>query len=374
MPSVKLIYNSPERDADLYYTTRFWAPDPYIYVESRGKKYLVLSDLEIDRAKSVATVDRVLSITDYVKRAEKKKKKPSMIDLFHEILIEHKTKNVVVPGRTSFQIVDGLRKRGYKIKAGSYPFYEKRFCKTPEERKYIGQAQHAIFKTMHYVEMVLARSRIKKDQIIYDGQPLTSDNLRLMINIFLLERGYTASDTIVSSGRHSIDPHDIGEGYLKPHQPIIVDIFPRSQKTLYYGDATRTFCKGHASDALKKLYKTVQEGQALGISKIRAGINGRKIHEAILKFFESRGYKTGEHKGRQQGFFHSTGHGIGLELHEDPARIGPRNYILKAGNVMSVEPGLYYAGIGGVRIEDLVYVTKKGCEVIGFYPKRLEIP
>ena len=144
-------------------------------------------------------------------------------------------------------------------------------------------------------------------------------------------------------------------------------------KTMYYGDATRTFCKGRAPEGLRKLYATVRAGQAMGLQRIRGGINGKTVHQAILKFFEERGYPTGEKGGRMQGFFHSTGHGIGLELHENPTRVGPVDYTLKAGNVVSVEPGLYYKAIGGVRIEDLVYVTRTGCQVLSGHPKRLEI-
>jgi len=373
MQIAKLIYDYPERNADLYYISRFWAPDPFVFFEHRGKKYLMLSDLEIDRAKKSASVDRVLSMAKYIKLAEKIKKQPEMTDVISELLKEHKAKRLVVPGRMSFDMVDKLRRLGYYITAGTFPFYLQRFCKTPEEKKTITKIQQVVFQAIHYAHGVLAKSRIKRDRLFYRGRPLTSEWLRQMINVFLLERGCSASDTIVACGPHSIDPHDTGSGPLKPHQSIIVDVFPRSLKTYYYADATRTFCRGRAPDALKKLYATVREGQELAISKIRSGIHGKWIHESVLKFFEGRGYKTEQKGGRRQGFFHSTGHSIGLELHEEPGRIGPRDFKLMSGNVMSVEPGLYYHGIGGVRIEDLVYVTKNGCEVLGSYPKRLEI-
>lgn len=373
MAEAKFIYDSAEKNADLYYATKFAAPDPFIFLENKGKKYLVLSDLEIDRGKREAEVDKVLSLAQYVKRAEKKNKKFTIIDVLYEIFSEQRVKKLLVPQNTPFNLVDGLRRRGYRVEAGPTPFYPERFSKTSEERKIIEKMQGIIFQAMRMAEETLAKSRIKGNRLIYRGNPLTSEMLRRMINVFFLEHDCVASDTIVACMPHSIDPHDMGSGFLKPHQSIIVDMYPKSLKTLYYGDATRTFCKGRAPDALKKLYATVKEGQALGLKMVRAGINGKKIHESILKFFADRGYKTGEMNGRKQGFIHSTGHSIGLEIHEEPGRIGPRDFILKKGYIMSVEPGLYYASIGGVRIEDLAYVTNRGCEILASYPKHLEI-
>lgn len=368
------ILDNPEKNADLYYATGFRAPDPIVFFEFRGKKYLVASDLEFDRAKREARVDTVLSMSKYVGLAEKKLKGPGQADVIHEIFLERKIRHLVVPCTTSFELVDCLRKKGYVIEAGPNPFYPERFVKTPKELKYITDAQRTVFASIALARDVLKKSKIRGNRIIYKGRILTSDILRTIINVFLLERDLLASDTIVSCGLHAIDPHDVGSGPLTPHSSIIVDVFPRSIKTFYCGDATRTFCKGSASDALKKMYATVKEAQEMAISKlVKADINGRNIHEKIHEFFKNRGYVTGEKGGRRQGFFHGTGHSIGLEIHEEPARITYRDYTLRTGNVMSVEPGLYYKAIGGVRIEDLICVTKTGCKVISGFPKELEV-
>ncbi|MFA4874265.1 MAG: Xaa-Pro peptidase family protein [bacterium] len=373
MTKARFIYDVSERNSDLYYATRFWAPDAFIFFVHKGKKYMVMNDLEFDRASREARVHRVLSINDYVKRAEAKKKQPGQADVIHEIFSSLRIRRLEVPQGMSFALVDALRKRGYKIEAGPHPFFPARLEKDSEEKRHVLDAQRAVFASMAMVRDLLAKSRIKGRRLVCNGSALTSERLRTMINVFLMERGYTASDTIAACGKHSIDPHDVGAGPIRPHEPIIVDIFPRSIKTLFFGDATRTFCKGRAPDALKKLYAAVKEGQKLGLSMVRAGINGRGVHDAILALFVKRGYQTGEKDGRRQGFFHGTGHGIGLELHEEPVRITHRDYILKKGNCVSVEPGLYYEGVGGVRIEDIVYVTAKGCEVLGSFPKELEI-
>ena len=121
------------------------------------------------------------------------------------------------------------------------------------------------------------------------------------------------------------------------------------------------------------MYAVVKKGQELGLKMVKDGASGGRIHGAITDYFEREGFPTGVNRGRNAGFFHGTGHGIGLEVHEEPVRINQGDYRLRKGNVVSVEPGLYYEGIGGVRIEDLVYVTKRGCDLLAGFPKQLEI-
>ncbi len=373
MATARFIHDSSDKNADLYYATKFRAPDPFIFLEARGKKILVMNDLEIDRAKKQAEVDEVWSLTMFAKRAVAKNKQANAAEILGEIFKQARVKNLVVPVSTSFVTVDELRKRGYTITHGTTPFYAERLIKTREEIKHITASQRTVFATIRMVEEALRASSVKNGTLYYRGAVLTSERVRTMINMFLMERSFMAADTIVSCGRHSIDPHDEGSGPLKANAAIIVDIYPKSMKTLYYGDATRTFCKGRAPEALKRLYATVLEGQKLGIKLLKGGINGRDVHKRIMDYFTARGYATGEKGGRMQGFFHSTGHGIGLELHESPTRVGPLDMTMEAGYVVSVEPGLYYKDIGGVRIEDLVHITKSGCEVLAGYPKKLEI-
>ncbi|HPQ80621.1 MAG TPA: M24 family metallopeptidase [bacterium] len=373
MKKARFIYDISEKNADMFYATKFRAPDPFIYFELGGKKHAVMNDLEYDRARRESCVDKVVRLSPYVERAEKKMKSPGQVDVIHEILSEHGVRLLEVPQDAPFALMDALRAMGYSVTAGPSPFYPERFVKTAEERRNILKSQRVVFRSISFARDVLRSSRIKGKRLVYRGRTLTSESLRSMINIFLLERGFIAPETIVSCGLHAIDPHDTGSGPLLPHSSIIVDVYPRSQKTFYYGDATRTFCRGRAPEALKKMYATVKEGQALGLSMIRAGVEGRRVHEAIHSFFAGRGYETGEKDGRRQGFFHGTGHSIGLEVHEEPLRITYRDCTLAAGNVMSVEPGLYYKGIGGVRIEDLVHVTRSGCEILAGFPKVLEV-
>jgi Xaa-Pro aminopeptidase len=220
----------------------------------------------------------------------------------------------------------------------------------------------------------LKQSKVGRNrQLIYRTAPLTSEKLRGVIGTAILQAGGLASHTIVAGGRQGCDPHEQGHGRLRANEPIIIDIFPRSQKTGYFGDITRTVVKGRASAALRKMYDTVERAQELAFGQIRNKARAREIHENVQKFFVHEGYKTGRSNGRMQGFFHGTGHGLGLEIHEAP-RLSPTTHdILRSGHVVTIEPGLYYTDVGGVRLEDVALVTGNGPRNLTKFEKVLEV-
>src|SRR3972149_3143408 len=350
-----LIIDSSEDNADLYYRTRFFVPDPAIFIEQKGKSILILSDLELDRGKKEASVDKVLSLSEYRKKLPSRKRKLSgMTDIADLVFKE-------------------LRKLGYKI---SYkkkePFFEERLKKTPQEIKFISDSLRKTEKAMDLAIRMIASSEIRGKRLFLNGRGLTSEMIKSEINAELSRLGCTASHTIVACGVHSSMPHHTGEGPLFAGQPIVIDIFPRSQLTGYFGDMTRTVIKGMPSKELEKMYQTVRKGQGLGMSLIKHGAKAKEIHKAIVQFFKKSGFETGTINGKQQGFIHSTGHGLGLEIHEPP-RVGSTEGGLEEGNVVTVEPGLYYEKLGGVRIEDVVVVKKGGCVNLTKYPKRFRI-
>lgn len=368
-----LIIASSEKDADLYYATRFIAPDPFVFAQVLGKKYILLSDLEIDRAKKQACVHEALSTSRLAAEYKQRHKKAcSFIELVLYFLGKLKVKSVLVPGNFPVQYYVPLRHAGLQIHYKNGMFFENRLIKDRTEITAITQAMRATEKSAHEAIKTLKRSTIRKNKLYSRGKILTSEILRKIIHRTLLEEGCAGEHTIVSCGHRSIDPHDQGAGPLYAHQPIIMDIFPRSETTLYYADFTRTVVRGKASPELKKLYAAVKEGQNIGFKMIRHGMTGKKVHEAIQARFTQLGFTTGLKDGRMQGFFHSTGHGLGLELHEPP-RVSVGNDVLKAGQVVTVEPGLYYKGVGGVRLEDAVVVTKSGCINLTRFPRVLEI-
>jgi Xaa-Pro aminopeptidase len=204
------------------------------------------------------------------------------------------------------------------------------------------------------------------------GTTLTAERVRRLISMTLIEDGLLAQHTIVACGEAACDPHNEGRGPLRAGESIIIDIFPRDEASRYHADITRTVVKGRASDMLRKMYRAVAAGQEQAFALLRDGSDGEAIHRAVQDTLERHGFQTGEVNGRMQGFFHGTGHGLGLEVHELP-RISKLPTTLGSGNVVTVEPGLYYPGIGGVRIEDVVVVTETGCTNLTRYPKELEV-
>jgi Xaa-Pro aminopeptidase len=208
---------------------------------------------------------------------------------------------------------------------------------------------------------------------MYHNVPLTSEKLRAIIDIAIIQAGGLASHTIVAGGRQACDPHEQGHGVLRANEPIIVDIFPRSQKTGYFGDITRTVVKGRASEGVRKLYHTVARAQEIGFARLEAGVAGAEVHQAVKEFFDAEGYKTCRRNGRMQGFFHGTGHGLGLEIHESPRVSATSNDYLRAGHVVTIEPGLYYPELGGVRLEDVAYLLGGRPRNLTKFEKALEL-
>lgn len=369
-----LIIDTSENDSDLYYRTGFFVPDPVIYLEHRGEKILVLSDLEIDRGKEEATVDTVLSLSEYQKKLISKKRKGiGLVDIADLLLKERKIKRVKVPGRFQVKYADELRKRGYNIVSSkNEPFFEERLIKKPQEITALREAVRKTARAMDLAIRMIASSEIRKNKLYLEGQVLTSERVKGEINAELSRLGYTAAHTIVASGVQSSLPHHTGDGPLFSDKPVIIDIFPRSQQSGYFGDMTRTVIRGEPSAELIHMYNTVLTGQKIALSLVKDGVRGRDIHSAVVDCFTKAGFMTGVNGGRAEGFIHSTGHGLGLQIHEPP-RIGFGNEVLKAGNVVTIEPGLYYKKLGGVRIEDVVVVEKDGCTNLTKYPKRFRV-
>ncbi len=368
-----LIIAGSETDANIYYASRFLAPDPFIYLQVHGKSLLLMSDLEVDRARAQSTVDQVLPYSEY----EAKTKisglaAPSLTDVLHVLMAEHAVSEWVVPANFPLRHADQLRKLGHTLITKNEPFFEQRSLKTPQEVDAIRQAQIAVEAALDSTLDLLRQSEIKDGLLLLGGEALTSESVRRHLDLALMKKGCIAQHTIVSCGVDACDPHNEGSGPLRANQSIIFDIFPRSNETRYHADMTRTVVKGKAPDTIKRLYDTVLEGQLLGIQQVKSGANGKDIHQSIMNYFEERGYQTGLIDGRMQGFFHGTGHGIGLDIHEPP-RISRVDHLLQEGEVVTVEPGLYYPKIGAVRIEDMVLVEKEGCRNLTTYPKFLEL-
>jgi len=368
-----LLVAASEGDANMLYAVGFFVPDPFIFFQHREKKFAVLSDLEIDRAKKQAHVHRVLSLSLYQRKLRQLGKPLAMIDVLDLIFRERGIRSLVVPANFSALLSDQLRAKGYSVQIKRDPFWAERETKNRVEVAQITESLRIARLGLEAGIRMLKRTRAKRDGYLYlNGTRLTSEMLKTAVNTTIMAQGWLPSHTIISSGNQCVDPHHEGSGPIKANTSIIFDIFPRSQHNGYFGDLSRTVVRGRASDKLKEIYATVQAGQQIGYRQIRDGVNGKEVHQNILALFESRGFHTGRMNGRMQGFFHGTGHGLGLDIHEPP-RIAPIDAILRTGHVVTVEPGLYYLGIGGVRLEDVVVVTAKGNRNLTDCPQFLEI-
>jgi Xaa-Pro aminopeptidase len=374
MSDTLLMVADSERDANMLYGTGFFAGDPFIYLNFGRRPQIVMNDLEIDRARRQMPHCRVVSLSAYQQKLRRNGVKfPGFAHVIKELLRERKIRRATVPDNFPLGLARELKKLGIKLEP-SANFFPKREFKSADEVRKISAALMMAEVGMAEGMQALRLSKIgRKRQLVYRGLPLTSERLRAVIDCAILQASGLAANTIVAGGKQGCDPHERGFGPLRAHEPIILDIFPRSQKTGYFGDITRTFVRGQASEAVKKLYDTVFHGQKIGLQKVRAKISTAEIHECILQFFTQRGYHTGKRNGRMEGFFHGTGHGLGLDIHEAP-RIGATSRgKLIAGQVVTVEPGLYYPEIGGVRLEDVALVTTNGAKNLTRFEKVLEI-
>jgi Xaa-Pro aminopeptidase len=369
-----LMVAASEGDSNMLYAAGFFVPDPFIFFQHKNVRYVVMSDLEIDRAKKQSRADRVLSLSEYQRKLRKMgKASPVLVDVLDLLFRERGIRSLIVPANFSALLADQLRAKGFTVQIKRDPFFPERETKAASEVRHITESLRVAKLGLEAGIRALKRSRIGRDGYLYlNGSRLTSETLKNAVNTTIMAQGWLPSHTIISSGNQCVDPHHEGTGPIKAHTSIIFDIFPRSQKNGYFGDLSRTVVRGRASEKLKDIYAAVQEGQQLGFDMIRDGVNGREVHQKILALFDARGFPTGKIKGRMQGFFHGTGHGLGLDIHEPP-RIAPVEAILKEGHVVTVEPGLYYLGVGGVRLEDVVLVTEKSNRNLTDCPQFLEI-
>ena len=320
MSETLLIVADSERDANMLYATGLVRARPVHLPSTTDRRPLiVLSDLEIDRARRKAPHCRAVSLSAYQRKLRADGvKKIGFAKIIREILREKKIRRVVVPDNFPLGLARELRKLGIKLKPRA-GFFPKREIKSADEVKKISAALMMAEVGMAEGMQALRLSKIdRRRQLIYRGSPLTSERLRAVIDCAILQACGLAANTIVAGGRQACDPHERGYGRLRANEPIIIDIFPRSQKTGYFGDITRTVVRGRANEAVRKLYDTVLQGQKIAFEKIRAKVKTADIHKAVQKFFVQQGYKTGRHDGHMEGFFHGTGHGLGLEIHEAP--------------------------------------------------------
>jgi Xaa-Pro aminopeptidase len=371
--TTRLIVAASEHDADLRYATRFMAGDPFIFLERNGRRTIVLTDLEIDRGKREAQVDEIAPFSAFEREVQgTSRKTPAFEKVVAHFLKKRGVKSAEVPANFPLGLAQELARNKIKVRATDAPlFFAEREAKTDDDIRNLSRALRITGAGLARAMEVLRRSKPGRGRKLeWNGKTLTSEILRAEIDSAILRAGGLPANTIVAGGDQACDPHERGSGPLRANELIILDVFPRDATTGFYGDITRTVVRGRASDAQRKLWETVRDGQALALKKMKPGVDGLMLHKEIQKLFADRGFPTEIRNGKHVGFFHGTGHGLGLEIHEFPRF---QKTIFKKGQSLTVEPGLYYPGLGGVRIEDVVVLTEKGVRILSKFEKRLEI-
>ncbi|MDR2806552.1 MAG: Xaa-Pro peptidase family protein [Puniceicoccales bacterium] len=356
--SIRLIYASSEQDANLRYWSRMWIYDPFLAFEAEGRRYAISNALEIDEMRRNSGFDEVLLASDFT--AQDNPKIPDLIQCIGEKFPHHE---FLLPQNFPAYLILKLQERGIKFSVTEGEFLPERSIKSAAEVAQIRKACEITARAFAHVRSMLANATIVGEFLYDHGEVLTSERIRSAIEKICFEGGALARGTIVACGQEAAFPHNRGSGKVRANEFIVVDIFPRLIESGYHGDMTRTFLKGQPSKEQQKMYQAVLDVQNLAIANLHAGKTAREIHKNNVQAFEDMGYAS----THRTGFFHSTGHGVGLELHEHPF-LGDCDHIFQVGEVVTIEPGLYYPQAGGVRIEDVFMVGSHGPERLSEFP------
>ena len=376
-PRAQVLFSDSEKDANMLYATGVFVPDPFLFVRFRGRKCIVIGDMEYSRVKSEANVDFVCSHREILSKpsAKQGKGKSGIEDICLTAFREMKIRRIEVPKSFPVGLADEFRKKGIVVFVKPDPFFPERSIKNENELKKIRLSLRAAEYGLKVAVETLRTSRVnkrKRRELLLGPERLTAERMRGLIQKAVLDKHCHAMHTIIACGCQGYDPHRKGEGPLRANEPIIVDIFPRSENTGYYGDMTRTFVKGIASEKVRAMHYAVKKAQDLAFSQVVSGAQANRIHKGVVKVFEKMGFPTREENGKMVGFIHGTGHGLGLDIHEHPL-ISVRSCRLRQGNVVTVEPGLYYPDVGGVRLEDVVVIQSRGMKKLSRFQRYLEI-
>ena len=370
-----LLYADTERSPDALYFGRVGIPDAFVAFGLRGKKYAVVSALEFGRVQKISAFDVVLPLEAYTQRARElwPQRRPGAAEVICLLAKDFKQTRFTVPEDFPAGVYEKLFELGLDLTVADGPLFPAREIKTAAEAAAIREGNRLSALGFAAAEKILRASRVSGRKLLHRGRPVTSEMLKFAIEVAILAAGGVSTNTIVAGGDQACDPHERGSGPLRPHELIIIDIFPRVTATGYHGDMTRTFLRGRASDAQRALVAAVRAAQLAALKAIRAGANGRLVHGKCVEVFTARGFETKSTPQGSVGFFHGTGHGLGLAVHEPPRMSGAVDYILRKNSVVTVEPGLYYPGLGGCRIEDVVLVTAAAPKLLSRYPYAWEL-
>jgi len=372
----RLLYAASESCADMLYETGFSAPDPFLWYAVHDESTAVVNVLEIGRAvKQCRPGIQVMSFQEAARRwGLPGAGRPTLTSYILAMARHVGVTTWEVPMDFPYGIAAELLKLGLKLHP-TPNFSPGRACKTAAEIRHLKTGVQLAEKGLARALDILRQATIGPDDVLlWQGEHLSSETLRGAIDAEIARCGGTASHTIAAHGRQAADPHHEGSGTIRAHTPIVLDIFPRDHASGYFGDLTRTVVKGRAPEIVARAYQAVHQAQQTALNMLRPGVTGEAVHRAVMEQLTADGFLTDLNAEPPQGFFHSTGHGLGLEVHELPRLSTASSDPLLVGNVVTVEPGLYYPDWGGVRLENVAAITPEGAEDLTDAPFGLEIP
>lgn len=364
-----LLLDDSLRSPELRHEIAEGVGDPLIFIEHDGKRILVGSILEeATFEKREDIIDEYwtfneLGMEELVKN-ESFPKESMMDELAVRALERLGVFAITVPANFRLGTADYLRDKGVDVSVDIDEWRARRRRKTPWEIEGIERAQRAADTAMlTAARMLRDAERTADGRVRFEGEILTAELIRIAMQKELLDSGAYSEDILVQCGDAALTGHDLGSGPIMADQSVVIDVFPIDRRTGCWSDMTRTYVAGTPSEELRNLHGHVRKALDIAFDSLRPG--NKNAHQAVADYFHDQGFPTASHHEGpdplREGFFHSLGHGVGLETHEPPA-LGRKPDELSEGDVVAVEPGLYFPGIGGVRLEDTVVITADGIE------------
>ncbi len=350
-------------------------PDPFLYVEKDGTKHAVITSFEVDRVSQAGIQAHPFEEFGWDDLIGKGPREQQQLILWEQAVEGLGVKEAIVPHTFPLELADRLREKGIDVRPDRAFFDKRRRAKNEAEIAGIRKAQRGTEAAMEAARDLFRRAERSNGQLVVDGETLTSELVKAHITDVFNRHGLAADELIAAHGAQAAVGHDMGSGPIAPGEPIVLDLFPRDRESGCYADMTRTFVIGDPPDELVEYHRLVKEALDRSLAEIRPGTDGSEVNRMVSEHFQEHGYPTllSKQPGEvlMDGFFHSLGHGVGLEVHEQPRLAKSSEQTLAVANVVTVEPGVYLAGRGGVRIEDLVVVGAEGPEVLTPFTKDL---
>ena len=374
MPDV-LMYADTYRSPELRHEVPIGIPDPFLYAEQGGVKHIAIGAMEIPRLAALGLF-KLHPSEEYGADELRRGGELTHSEIGREVSVRAVKAlgitSAVVPDSFPLWLADRLRAEGIELTTDGRFFDDRRRVKTDAELAGIRRAQRAAEAGMDVARDLLRRALPNGNGLVVDGAPLTVERVKSAMSQAFAAHGTTADDFIVAPGPQGAVGHDMGSGAIRAGEPIVIDIWPRDNESSMYSDMTRTFVVGDVPEDVQRWHELTKQALDRAISEIKDGADGRAIFDGTCEIYEGAGEPTQRTKesGKplSNGFFHGLGHGVGLEVHERPGMGFASKEPLRSGDVVTVEPGCYRQGYGGVRLEDLVLVTKDGAENLTQYP------